>query len=230
MLKGSLTSLETGFVFRHPRRWNLSQFAFPPAAADGLGSIAIDATQLNMSVTDPTAWATAMNNLGMVPVGLPGQQLVSGKLSLGLEEAYSRAGRLGCLAPRNLSMHKCRAWPGIYAQGMFGRPCAWASCPHHLTLLLNSCSQKKNSHAVSLTDGIATWILYFKKVNSRANICFPICKALPRMLQHLIPVFSLRQVGPNGGCGSGSCSHVKNRERGAWSLGGRLFQHWSGKA
>nr|KAF6427461.1 ecto-NOX disulfide-thiol exchanger 1 [Rousettus aegyptiacus] len=47
------------------------------AAADGLGSIAIDTTQLNMSMTDPTAWATAMNNLGMVPVGLPGQQLVS---------------------------------------------------------------------------------------------------------------------------------------------------------
>ncbi|XP_072473260.1 ecto-NOX disulfide-thiol exchanger 1 isoform X4 [Notamacropus eugenii] len=47
------------------------------AAADGLGSIAIDTTQLNMSVTDPTAWATAMNNLGMVPVGLAGQQLVS---------------------------------------------------------------------------------------------------------------------------------------------------------
>ncbi|XP_076401523.1 ecto-NOX disulfide-thiol exchanger 1 isoform X1 [Peromyscus maniculatus bairdii] len=47
------------------------------AAADGLGSLALDTTQLNMSVTDPTAWATAMNNLGMVPVGLPGQQLVS---------------------------------------------------------------------------------------------------------------------------------------------------------
>ncbi|PKU40681.1 ecto-nox disulfide-thiol exchanger 1 isoform x1 [Limosa lapponica baueri] len=46
-------------------------------AADGLGSIAIDTTQLNMSVTDPTAWATAMNNLGMVPVGLAGQQLVT---------------------------------------------------------------------------------------------------------------------------------------------------------
>lgn len=42
----------------------------------------MDTTQLNMSVTDPTAWATAMNNLGMVPVGLPGQQLVSGKLCL----------------------------------------------------------------------------------------------------------------------------------------------------
>uniref|UniRef100_A0ABM5FZQ6 Ecto-NOX disulfide-thiol exchanger 1 isoform X5 n=1 Tax=Pogona vitticeps TaxID=103695 RepID=A0ABM5FZQ6_9SAUR len=47
------------------------------AAADGLGSIAIDTTQLNMSVTDPAAWATAMNNLGMVPVGLTGQQLVT---------------------------------------------------------------------------------------------------------------------------------------------------------
>uniref|UniRef100_A0A803JVM9 Ecto-NOX disulfide-thiol exchanger 1 n=1 Tax=Xenopus tropicalis TaxID=8364 RepID=A0A803JVM9_XENTR len=46
-------------------------------AADALGSIAIDATHLTMSVTDPTAWATAMNNLGMVPVGLAGQQLVS---------------------------------------------------------------------------------------------------------------------------------------------------------
>uniref|UniRef100_A0A6I8N9E4 Ecto-NOX disulfide-thiol exchanger 1 n=1 Tax=Ornithorhynchus anatinus TaxID=9258 RepID=A0A6I8N9E4_ORNAN len=53
------------------------------AAADGLGSIALDTTQLQMSVTDPTAWATAMNNLGMVPVGLAGQQLVSddGKFS-----------------------------------------------------------------------------------------------------------------------------------------------------
>lgn len=62
---------------------------FFPAAADGLGSIAIDTTQLSMSVTDPTAWATAMNNLGMVPVGLPGQQLVSGKPS-GFEAAVPK--------------------------------------------------------------------------------------------------------------------------------------------
>uniref|UniRef100_A0A452GJI5 RRM domain-containing protein n=1 Tax=Gopherus agassizii TaxID=38772 RepID=A0A452GJI5_9SAUR len=48
-----------------------------PVSADGLGSTTIDTTQLNMSVTDPTAWATAMNNLGMVPVGLAGQQLVT---------------------------------------------------------------------------------------------------------------------------------------------------------
>uniref|UniRef100_A0A8C6Y9K6 Ecto-NOX disulfide-thiol exchanger 1 n=1 Tax=Naja naja TaxID=35670 RepID=A0A8C6Y9K6_NAJNA len=46
-------------------------------AADGLGNIAIDTAQFNMSVTDPSAWATAMNNLGMVPVGLTGQQIVT---------------------------------------------------------------------------------------------------------------------------------------------------------
>lgn len=69
---------------------------FFPAAADGLGSIAIDTTQLNMSVTDPTAWATAMNNLGMVPVGLPGQQLVSGKLSPGFEAAVPKGGGDRC--------------------------------------------------------------------------------------------------------------------------------------
>ncbi|ETE62548.1 Ecto-NOX disulfide-thiol exchanger 1, partial [Ophiophagus hannah] len=48
-----------------------------PSAADGLGNIAIDTAQFNMSVTDPSAWATAMNNLGMVPVGLTGQQIVT---------------------------------------------------------------------------------------------------------------------------------------------------------
>lgn len=68
-----------------------------PAAADGLGSIAIDTTQLNMSVTDPTAWATAMNNLGMVPVGLPGQQLVSGKLTSGYGDACYSAKECGVL-------------------------------------------------------------------------------------------------------------------------------------
>ncbi|KAG8452294.1 hypothetical protein GDO86_004195 [Hymenochirus boettgeri] len=59
-------------------------------AADALGSIAIDATHLTMSVTDPTAWATAMNNLGMVPVGLAGQQLVSVEQIVAVFNASSR--------------------------------------------------------------------------------------------------------------------------------------------
>ncbi|XP_077200189.1 ecto-NOX disulfide-thiol exchanger 1 isoform X1 [Paroedura picta] len=47
------------------------------AAAEDLGTLSLDTTQLNMAVTDPAAWATAMNNLGIVPVGLAGQQLVT---------------------------------------------------------------------------------------------------------------------------------------------------------
>lgn len=131
VLKGSLTSLETWFVFRHPHWWNLSQFAFPPTAADGLGSIAIDATQLNMSVTDPTAWATAMNNLGMVPVGLPGQQLVSGKLSLGLEDACSHAE--GLAAWHLIFSPRTSVEPGL---GFMPRAClAGATCLRVLSSL-----------------------------------------------------------------------------------------------
>uniref|UniRef100_A0A672K3J6 Ecto-NOX disulfide-thiol exchanger 1 n=1 Tax=Sinocyclocheilus grahami TaxID=75366 RepID=A0A672K3J6_SINGR len=36
-------------------------------------------SHINVPVADPSAWATAMNNLGIVPMGLAGQQLVSGK-------------------------------------------------------------------------------------------------------------------------------------------------------
>ncbi|KAK2503619.1 hypothetical protein MC885_005315 [Smutsia gigantea] len=86
--------------------------------ADGLGSITIDTTQLNMSVTDPTAWATAMNNLGMVPVGLPGQQLVSGKLSPGFEDA--RAVPKGVGDRRPLFPSSCTHYADfIKSQGLF---------------------------------------------------------------------------------------------------------------
>lgn len=110
VLKRSLTSLEMRFVFKEtPLPVDSKSEFLPPypiTAADGLGSLAIDTTQLNMSVTDPTAWATAMNNLGMVPVGLPGQQLVSGKLALGLEDACNHATGCGRQAP----------WPSLHAQ------------------------------------------------------------------------------------------------------------------
>lgn len=45
------------------------------AAADGLGA---EQNHLSVPVSDHGAWATAMNNLGIVPVGLSGQQLLSG--------------------------------------------------------------------------------------------------------------------------------------------------------
>ncbi|KAM8975800.1 ecto-NOX disulfide-thiol exchanger 1 isoform 2-T2 [Pelodytes ibericus] len=74
-------------------------------AADALGSIAIDATHLTMSVTDPTAWATAMNNLGMVPVGLAGQQLVSDSICVpGFDPSLSMMTGITPINPMMASM------------------------------------------------------------------------------------------------------------------------------
>lgn len=49
------------------------------AAADGIGSLGTEQSHINVPVADHSAWATAMNNLGIVPMGLTRQQLVSGK-------------------------------------------------------------------------------------------------------------------------------------------------------
>ncbi|XP_067853072.1 ecto-NOX disulfide-thiol exchanger 2-like [Heptranchias perlo] len=46
-------------------------------AADGFRNLALDSSPLGMSLSDPTAWATAMNNLGMGPMGMTGQPLMS---------------------------------------------------------------------------------------------------------------------------------------------------------
>ncbi|KAK6485339.1 ecto-NOX disulfide-thiol exchanger 1 isoform X2 [Huso huso] len=51
-------------------------------AADGLRSEAADTAHISMSVADPTAWATAMNNLGIIPMGLTGQHLLSDSVCL----------------------------------------------------------------------------------------------------------------------------------------------------
>ncbi|MGH0163682.1 UNVERIFIED_CONTAM: hypothetical protein FKN15_059205 [Acipenser sinensis] len=62
-----------------------NQESYGPAmagAADGLRSEAADTAHISMSVADPTAWATAMNNLGIVPMGLTGQHLLSDSVCL----------------------------------------------------------------------------------------------------------------------------------------------------
>ncbi|XP_053296354.1 ecto-NOX disulfide-thiol exchanger 1, partial [Pleuronectes platessa] len=63
-------------------------------AADGVGSLA--AEQNHLSVTDHGAWATAMNNLGIMPVGISGQSLVSDSLCL---QRFDPG--LGLIAPIN---------------------------------------------------------------------------------------------------------------------------------
>ncbi|XP_030253871.1 LOW QUALITY PROTEIN: ecto-NOX disulfide-thiol exchanger 1 [Sparus aurata] len=52
------------------------------SAADGVGSLGAEQNHLSVPVTDHGAWATAMNNLGIMPVGLGRQQLVSDSLCI----------------------------------------------------------------------------------------------------------------------------------------------------
>ncbi|XP_030642331.1 ecto-NOX disulfide-thiol exchanger 1 [Chanos chanos] len=52
------------------------------SAADGIGSLGTEQGHLNVPVADHSAWATAMNNLGIVPMGLTGQQLVSDSICI----------------------------------------------------------------------------------------------------------------------------------------------------
>lgn len=38
----------------------------------------MDSSSMTIPISDPNAWATAMNNLGMPPIGMTGQQLMPG--------------------------------------------------------------------------------------------------------------------------------------------------------
>ncbi|XP_052010789.1 ecto-NOX disulfide-thiol exchanger 2-like isoform X1 [Xyrauchen texanus] len=49
----------------------------PHQCHKGLRNIAMDSNSLAMPMSDPSAWATAMNNLGMAPMGMTGQPIIS---------------------------------------------------------------------------------------------------------------------------------------------------------
>ncbi|XP_017576975.1 ecto-NOX disulfide-thiol exchanger 2 isoform X2 [Pygocentrus nattereri] len=49
----------------------------PNLPPEGLRNIAMDSNSLGLPISDPNAWATAMNNLGMAPLGITGQPLMS---------------------------------------------------------------------------------------------------------------------------------------------------------
>ncbi|KAJ8407360.1 hypothetical protein AAFF_G00279340 [Aldrovandia affinis] len=69
------------------------------SAADGLGSSGPEQTSLSVPLADPGAWATAMNNLGIVPMGLSGQPLVADSVCIpGFDPS------LGIIAPINPPM------------------------------------------------------------------------------------------------------------------------------
>ncbi|XP_056611413.1 ecto-NOX disulfide-thiol exchanger 1 [Triplophysa dalaica] len=52
------------------------------SAADGIGSLGSEQSHISVPMADPGAWATAMNNLGIVPMSLTGQQLVSDSICI----------------------------------------------------------------------------------------------------------------------------------------------------
>ncbi|XP_033474056.1 ecto-NOX disulfide-thiol exchanger 1 isoform X2 [Epinephelus lanceolatus] len=66
------------------------------AGADGVGSLGAEQNHLSVPVTDHGAWATAMNNMGIMPVGISGQQLVSDSLCI---QRFDPG--LGLIAPIN---------------------------------------------------------------------------------------------------------------------------------
>ncbi|XP_058297751.1 ecto-NOX disulfide-thiol exchanger 2 isoform X1 [Hylobates moloch] len=45
-------------------------------AADSSRTLNVDSTAMTLPMSDPTAWATAMNNLGMAPLGIAGQPIL----------------------------------------------------------------------------------------------------------------------------------------------------------
>ncbi|KAK3558351.1 hypothetical protein QTP86_017244 [Hemibagrus guttatus] len=60
------------------------------SVSDGLRNITMDSSSLGMPMSDPNAWATAMNNLGMAPMGMTGQPLMSGYSPI-IQDHCSRA-------------------------------------------------------------------------------------------------------------------------------------------
>ncbi|XP_038575933.1 ecto-NOX disulfide-thiol exchanger 1 isoform X2 [Micropterus salmoides] len=69
------------------------------AGADGVGGPGAEQNHLSVPVSGPGAWATAMNNLGIMPVGISGQQLVSDSLCI---QRFDPG--LGLIAPINPMM------------------------------------------------------------------------------------------------------------------------------
>ncbi|XP_053352871.1 ecto-NOX disulfide-thiol exchanger 1 isoform X2 [Clarias gariepinus] len=78
------------------RQNQINSRAAMASAADGIGGLGTEQTHLSVPVADHGAWATAMNNLGIVPMGLTGQQLVSDSICI---QGFDP--NLGIIAPIN---------------------------------------------------------------------------------------------------------------------------------
>ncbi|KAK2850058.1 hypothetical protein Q7C36_008841 [Tachysurus vachellii] len=96
---GQLACRSRSFGDSSGRQKQRSSKAAMASAADGIGGLGTEQTHLNVPVADPSAWATAMNNLGIMPIGLTGQQLVSDSICI---QGFDP--NLGIIAPINPMM------------------------------------------------------------------------------------------------------------------------------
>ncbi|KAL0973605.1 hypothetical protein UPYG_G00207040 [Umbra pygmaea] len=68
----------------------------PSLPPEGIHNMSMDSSPMTMPMSDPNAWATAMNNLGMAPMGMTGQPLMS--------DFDSSLGMMTGIAPMNPMM------------------------------------------------------------------------------------------------------------------------------
>ncbi|XP_034342220.2 ecto-NOX disulfide-thiol exchanger 2 isoform X3 [Arvicanthis niloticus] len=66
-----ITAVSLGSYFK-----NVFHIHDLPGSADNARTLNVDSAAMTLPVSDPTAWATAMNNLGMAPLGIAGQPIL----------------------------------------------------------------------------------------------------------------------------------------------------------
>lgn len=75
--------------------------------AEGICNMSMDSNSMTMPMSDPNAWATAMNNLGMPPIGITGQQLMPGNTLFTTQCTATRACTLELAFP-NILISCCK--------------------------------------------------------------------------------------------------------------------------
>ncbi|XP_057204884.1 ecto-NOX disulfide-thiol exchanger 2 isoform X4 [Triplophysa rosa] len=83
----------------------------PNLPPEGLRNLAMDSNSLPMPMSDPNAWATAMNNLGMAPISMTGQPIMSADFDPSL-------GMMTGIAPMNPMMPGLGIVPPPVSQDM----------------------------------------------------------------------------------------------------------------
>uniref|UniRef100_A0A8C9UZK2 Ecto-NOX disulfide-thiol exchanger 2 n=1 Tax=Scleropages formosus TaxID=113540 RepID=A0A8C9UZK2_SCLFO len=86
---------------------------------EGIRNMTMDSGQMGMPMSDPNAWATAMNNLGMAPMGMTGQPLMSAHLHICVPFDFDPSlGMMTGIAPMNPLMPGLSIVPPPISQDM----------------------------------------------------------------------------------------------------------------